>query len=111
MSASAGSTSPTRATSPTRIRRCSRPASSTSARSIYNRFRSAITQIVTAQQLIPFAAAGAGQAAGATELGGAIYEYEPDEEDILAELLPRNLGDADLSARCWRTPPASRARA
>jgi F-type H+-transporting ATPase subunit gamma len=25
-------------------------------------------------------------------LGGAIYEYEPDEEEILAELLPRNVG-------------------
>ncbi|MFZ9633372.1 MAG: F0F1 ATP synthase subunit gamma [Alphaproteobacteria bacterium] len=55
----------------------------------YARFRSAITQIVTRQQLIPFAIeGGAGPAASA---GGAVYEYEPDEEQILAELLPRNL--------------------
>jgi F-type H+-transporting ATPase subunit gamma len=57
---------------------------------IFNRFRSAITQIVTVQQLIPFAApAGFGdEAAG---MGGAIYEFEPSEEEILAELLPNNL--------------------
>ena len=55
----------------------------------YARFRSAITQIVTRQQLIPFAIeGGAGPAASA---GGAVYEYEPDEGQILAELLPRNL--------------------
>jgi F-type H+-transporting ATPase subunit gamma len=54
---------------------------------IFNRFRSAITQIVTAQQLIPFAQPDV----GAPESGGAIYEFEPDEEEILAELLPNNL--------------------
>ncbi|MGH6927659.1 MAG: ATP synthase F1 subunit gamma, partial [Dongiaceae bacterium] len=54
---------------------------------IYNRFKSAMTQFVTTQQLIPFAAAG-----GAAEPGAiASYEYEPDEAVILAELLPRNL--------------------
>jgi len=52
---------------------------------IYNRFKSAMTQIVTTQQLIPFASAG-----GAPE-AGVSYEYEPDEAVILAELLPRNL--------------------
>jgi F-type H+-transporting ATPase subunit gamma len=57
---------------------------------VFNRFRSAITQIVTAQQLIPFAQPENAQAA--TPEGGAIYEFEPDEEEILAELLPRNLG-------------------
>jgi F-type H+-transporting ATPase subunit gamma len=55
---------------------------------VYNRFRSAITQIVTVQQLIPFAPAGAEDAAG---LGGAVYEFEPNEEEILGELLPKNL--------------------
>jgi F-type H+-transporting ATPase subunit gamma len=55
---------------------------------IYNRFRSAITQIVTVQQLIPFAPA---PEEGAADLGGAIYEFEPDEEEILGELLPKNL--------------------
>ena len=53
---------------------------------VYNRFRSAISQIVTRQQLIPFAAPEA-PAAG----NGAIYEFEPEEEEILHELLPRAL--------------------
>ncbi len=55
---------------------------------VYNRFRSAITQILTAQQLIPFAPAAAEEAAA---LGGAVYEFEPTEEEILGELLPKNL--------------------
>jgi F-type H+-transporting ATPase subunit gamma len=62
---------------------------------IYNRFRSAMTQIVTAQQLIPFAPAGGSDSAGREpELGvrpEAVYEFEPSEEEILAELLPKNL--------------------
>ena len=58
---------------------------------VFNRFKSAMTQIVTAQQLIPPPAPeGAGTAAPAT-VGGAVYEFEPDEADILADLLPRNL--------------------
>jgi F-type H+-transporting ATPase subunit gamma len=56
----------------------------------YARFKSAIAQIVTRQQLIPFALDGRGAGDG-TSSGGAIYEYEPDEEQILADLLPRNL--------------------
>jgi F-type H+-transporting ATPase subunit gamma len=56
---------------------------------IFNRFQSAITQIVTAQQLIPFAPPASNEAPAAE--GGAIYEFEPDEEEILADLLPRNL--------------------
>jgi F-type H+-transporting ATPase subunit gamma len=52
----------------------------------FSRFRSVIAQIPTAQQLIP--AVIPTNAAGT---GGAVYEYEPDEEDILAELLPRNI--------------------
>lgn len=56
-------------------------------------FRSVLLQVVTRQQLIPvdLAAAEAG-AAGGPDLGGAIYDYEPDEAEILAELLPLNLG-------------------
>jgi F-type H+-transporting ATPase subunit gamma len=56
---------------------------------IYNRFKSAMTQFVTVQQLVPFAlpaAAGAEKA-----MAGAAYEYEPDGTEILADLLPRNL--------------------
>jgi F-type H+-transporting ATPase subunit gamma len=51
----------------------------------FSRFKSVIAQVPTAQQLIPavFPAAAAN--------GGAVYEYEPDEEDILAALLPRNI--------------------
>ena len=55
---------------------------------VYNRFRSAMTQIVTVQQLIPFEAPGGGETIAP---GGAIYEFEPSEEEILAELLPKNL--------------------
>ena len=55
---------------------------------IYNRFRSAMTQVVTAQQLIPFQAAAASEE---VVLAGAIYEFEPSEEEILTELLPKNL--------------------
>jgi ATP synthase, F1 gamma subunit len=57
---------------------------------IFNRFKSAMTQIVTVQQLIPPPPPedGAGKPATA---GGAIYEFEPDEAEILADLLPRNL--------------------
>jgi F-type H+-transporting ATPase subunit gamma len=50
----------------------------------FSRFKSVIAQIPTAQQLIP-----AVFQADAT--GDATYEYEPDEEEILAELLPRNI--------------------
>jgi F-type H+-transporting ATPase subunit gamma len=56
---------------------------------IFNRFRSAMTQIVTVQQLIPFAHPESAEAPVAN--GGAIYEFEPEEDEILAELLPRNL--------------------
>jgi F-type H+-transporting ATPase subunit gamma len=55
---------------------------------IYNRFRSAMTQIVTSKQLIPFQTAAEETVPAAA---GAIYEFEPTEEEILAELLPKNL--------------------
>jgi len=55
---------------------------------IYNRFRSAMTQIVTVRQLIPFQVPADGETVAP---GGAIYEFEPSEEEILAELLPKNL--------------------
>ncbi|PWC82831.1 ATP synthase F0F1 subunit gamma [Azospirillum sp. TSH100] len=56
---------------------------------VFNKFKSAISQIVTVQQLIPFAVPG--EAAAATDEVKPLYEFEPDEEQILAELLPRNL--------------------
>ena len=55
----------------------------------YARFKSAISQIVTRQQLVPFAIEGGGPGAAAS--GDAVYDYEPEEEQILTELLPRNL--------------------
>jgi F-type H+-transporting ATPase subunit gamma len=58
---------------------------------IFNRFRSAMTQIVTVQQLVPFAPPTAAAEATSAGLAGAIYEFEPSEEEILAELLPNNL--------------------
>jgi F-type H+-transporting ATPase subunit gamma len=56
---------------------------------IFNRFRTAITQVVTVQQLIPFPPPEGG--ASPATAGGAIYEFEPEEDEILRELLPRNL--------------------
>jgi F-type H+-transporting ATPase subunit gamma len=58
---------------------------------VFNRFRSAITQIVTVQQLVPFAPPTAAADSAAAGLAGAIYEFEPSEEEILTELLPNNL--------------------
>ncbi len=54
----------------------------------YSRFRSVISQVPTAQRIIP---AEIPENREAPSLDGAIYEYEPDEEEILAELLPRNV--------------------
>ena len=59
------------------------------AKVIFNQFKSAMTQVVTVQQLIPPPMPEASAAPAAA--GGAIYEFEPDEGEILADLLPRNL--------------------
>src|SRR5216684_4195166 len=58
---------------------------------IFNRFKSAMTQVVTRQQLIPPPAPEGAEVAAPATVGGAVYEFEPDEADILADLLPRNL--------------------
>ncbi|MGV2979657.1 F0F1 ATP synthase subunit gamma [Camelimonas sp. ID_303_24] len=54
----------------------------------YARFQSVISQVPTAQQIIPaeIPADGVGD-----KLGGAVYDYEPSEEEILESLLPRNV--------------------
>jgi F-type H+-transporting ATPase subunit gamma len=52
----------------------------------YARFRSALVQEPVGRQIIPIARAEA----PATEAAGGV-EYEPDEEEILAALLPRNV--------------------
>lgn len=54
----------------------------------YSRFRSVILQIPTAQRLIP---AEIPTDVKAVDTGGAIYEAEPGEEEILGDLLPRNV--------------------
>jgi F-type H+-transporting ATPase subunit gamma len=61
------------------------------AKVFYNHFKSAISQIVTMQQLVPCPVPEEAAAAQASNGPSAIYEYEPDEADILAALLPRNL--------------------
>ncbi len=53
---------------------------------IYSKFKSVIAQIPTAQQIIPPTFETAASAAPA-----AAYEYEPEEDEILGDLLPRNL--------------------
>ncbi|HJT06736.1 MAG TPA: F0F1 ATP synthase subunit gamma [Stellaceae bacterium] len=58
---------------------------------VFNRFRSAMTQIVTKQQLIPFAPPEAKDEKKEEERAGAVYEFEPEEAEILGELLPRNV--------------------
>lgn len=62
----------------------------------YNKFVSALTQQVTPLQLIPFQMPEspdeeASDGGGTVARGGAQYEFEPDEETILASLLPKNL--------------------
>jgi F-type H+-transporting ATPase subunit gamma len=52
----------------------------------YSRFRTVISQIPTAQQIIPLVVEAAANAGPATS-----YEYEPEEDEILTRLLPRNL--------------------
>jgi F-type H+-transporting ATPase subunit gamma len=62
---------------------------------IYSRYRSVISQVPTAKQLIPANVEGTAEA---PDLGGAVYEYEPSEEGILETLLPRNITVQVLAA-------------
>jgi len=57
----------------------------------FNTFKTVISQLVTARQVIPLPPPeGAGEAAERGE-PGAVYIMEPSEEEILDELLPRNV--------------------
>jgi F-type H+-transporting ATPase subunit gamma len=56
----------------------------------FSRFKSVISQLPTAQQIIP-ATIPAEAPSQEAALGGAVYEYEPDEAEILADLLPLNI--------------------
>ncbi|MDA0355824.1 MAG: F0F1 ATP synthase subunit gamma [Proteobacteria bacterium] len=57
----------------------------------FNRFKSVISQIPTAQQIIPAVYEGDEQAT-------ALYDYEPSEEAILADLLPRGVATQVFTA-------------
>jgi F-type H+-transporting ATPase subunit gamma len=57
----------------------------------YNRFQSVMSQIPTERQLIPAVFESGGSAA-------TLYEYEPEEEAILAELLPRGVATQVFTA-------------
>jgi F-type H+-transporting ATPase subunit gamma len=56
----------------------------------YNRFQSVISQVPTERQLIP--------AVFQTGEEGGLYEYEPEEEAILSELLPRGVATLTFTA-------------
>ena len=64
---------------------------------LFNRFQSAMTQIITNQQVIPASVPEVEEDSSASE-SGALYEYEPDEEAILAALLPRNVATQIFTA-------------
>jgi F-type H+-transporting ATPase subunit gamma len=53
----------------------------------FSRFRSVITQVPTERQVIP----PVFDEKATDALGGAAYEFEPEAEDILHDLLPRNV--------------------
>lgn len=57
---------------------------------IYNEFRNVLAQVPSEQQLIPFRLPEE-KAANENVLPMAPYEFEPDEEELLAHLLPKNL--------------------
>ena len=51
----------------------------------FSKFKSVISQIPTAQRIIP------AEIPAGTKTTDAVYDYEPDESEILETLLPRNL--------------------
>ncbi|MFW5654790.1 MAG: F0F1 ATP synthase subunit gamma [Roseicyclus sp.] len=59
----------------------------------YNRFQSVISQVPTATQVIPAAFEAPENDAAAT-----LYDYEPSEEGILADLLPRGVATQIFTA-------------
>ncbi len=59
----------------------------------YSEFVNVVTQVPTAQQIIPASYEG-----GEAEEASAVYDYEPSEEAILADLLPRGVSTQIFSA-------------
>ncbi len=76
---------------------------------VFNRFRSAITQIVTAQQLIPFPVAAEGAAATVSPATAGVYEFEPRKRKSSATCC-RAISRCRSTRRSSKTPRASRAR-
>ena len=59
---------------------------------VFNKFKSAISQEVTQQQLIPLDVSDTSKEENVDDSAAkAIYDYEPDEETILKDLLPKNV--------------------
>ena len=58
---------------------------------VFNKFKSAISQEVTQQQLIPLDVSNSQKEEEKENPSNAIYDYEPDEETILKDLLPKNV--------------------
>ena len=58
---------------------------------VFNKFKSAISQDVTQQQLIPLDVSNSEKEEEKENSSNAIYDYEPDEETILKDLLPKNV--------------------
>lgn len=57
----------------------------------FSQFKSVMSQVPTGKQLIPAVLPSADEVIEGPDLKGAIYEYEPDEAEILKVLLPRNV--------------------
>ncbi|SFO23852.1 F-type H+-transporting ATPase subunit gamma [Roseovarius lutimaris] len=64
------------------------------AKIFFSRFENVVSQIPTMQQIIPADVSEAAEAADT----GTFYDYEPDEQAILADLLPRGVATAIFSA-------------
>ena len=63
----------------------------------YSRFENVMSQVPTALQIIP-ASLEAAEGEASLDLGGAAYDYEPEENEILDALLPRNIAVQILRA-------------
>ena len=64
----------------------------------YSRYKSVISQIPTAKQLIPAEVDASADTGPSPDLKGGVYSYEPDEASILETLLPMNISVQILSA-------------
>lgn len=58
---------------------------------VFNKFKNAMTQVPTCQQLVPMVMDEAEEKPAAASNDVALYEFEPDETTLLEMLLPRNL--------------------